>query len=451
MAYFADTMAALATPVGTSALALVRASGSLASALVAAIFNEPPLPRRARHGDYRDRTGALIDDVVYIYFQAPNSYTGEDVLEISCHGNSFIIHKILDDLFARGCRPAEPGEFTKRAFLNGRMDLSQAEAVVDLIQAHSERALAAANQQLRGALGRRMQDMTDRLLDLLANVEAYIDFPEEDLPPEDCSTLLAGIQQLLADTSRLLATSHYGEILRDGVKTVILGEPNSGKSCLLNRLVGYERALVSSEPGTTRDYLEERIALGPHCIRLTDTAGLNAFPTPLEKLSMTKTLERAALADLILLVFDATRPTPLLPPEILSRLTPQNTLVAINKIDLILNVPRPIAPKNLPVVRVSALTGAGCDELVSAIVDRAESFRKEQGEDIVAINARHSYALKQAIECMQSAKAKIQLKSPMELLASDLRGVLNAFGEISGKIDDERILDRIFARFCIGK
>lgn len=451
MAYFADTIAAPATPVGTSALALVRASGSLVTELVAAIFNEPPLPRFARHRDYRDRTGALIDDAVYIYFQAPNSYTGEDVLEISCHGNSFIVHKILEDLFARGCRPAEPGEYTKRAFLNGRMDLSQAEAVVDLIQAHSDRALAAANQQLRGALGRRMQDMTDRLLDLLANVEAYIDFPEEDLPPEDRSTLLAGIQHLLADTSRLLATSHYGDILRDGVKTVILGEPNSGKSCLLNRLVGYERALVSSEPGTTRDYLEERIALGPHCIRLTDTAGLNAFPTQLEKLGMAKTLERAAFADLILLVFDATRPTPPLPPEIRSRLTPQNTLVVINKIDLIPNDPYPTAPKNLPVLKVSALTGAGCDDLVSAIVGRAESFRIEQSEDIVAINARHANALNRATECLEAAKSKIPLESPIELMASDLRGVLDAFGEISGKIDDERILDRIFARFCIGK
>jgi tRNA modification GTPase len=451
VAYSADTIAALATPVGTSALATVRASGSLVAELGAAIFNEPPLPRLARHGDYRDRTGTLIDDVVYTYFQAPNSYTGEDILEVSCHGNLFIVHKILDDLFARGCRPAEPGEFTKRAFLNGRIDLSQAEAVVDLIQAHSERALAAANQQLRGSLGRHMQDMISRLLDLLANVEACIDFPEEDLPPENRSSLLAGIQQLLADTGRLLATSHYGEMLRDGVKTVILGEPNAGKSCLLNRLVGYERALVSSEPGTTRDYLEERIALGPHCIRFTDTAGLNASPAPLEKLGITKTLERAAVADLILLVFDATRAAPFLPPEILSRLTPQNTLVVINKTDLAPNGPYPRPPENLPAIKVSALTGAGCDELVSAIVRHVESFRMEYSEDFVAINARHTNALNQATECLQAAMSKIPIESPLELLASDLRGVLNAFGEISGKIDNEQILDHIFAKFCIGK
>ena len=452
MAYSADTIAALATPVGTSALAIVRASGPRVAELGAAIFNEPPLPRLARHGDYRDRTGTLIDDTVYIYFQAPNSYTGENILEISCHGNIFIINKILDDLFARGCRPAEPGEFTKRAFLNGRMDLSQAEAVVDLIRARSDRALAVANQQLRGSLGRHMQEMTSRLLDLLAIVEACIDFPEEDLPPENRSSLLAGIQKLLEDTGRLLATSHYGEMLRDGVKIVILGESNAGKSCLLNRLVGYERALVSSEPGTTRDYLEERIALGPHCIRLTDTAGLNASPTPLEKLGITKTMEQATLADLILLVFDATRPAPFLPLEILSRLTPQNTLVVINKTDLVPNGPHPTHPENLSAVKISALTGAGCDELVSAIVRRAESFRTmEFSEDFVAINARHANALHQAIECLQAAMSKTPIESPIELLASDLRGVLNAFGEILGKIDNERILDHIFAKFCIGK
>jgi tRNA modification GTPase len=296
-----------------------------------------------------------------------------------------------------------------------------------------------------------MQDMISRLLDLLANVEACIDFPEEDLPPENRSSLLAGIQQLLADTGRLLATSHYGEMLRDGVKTVILGEPNAGKSCLLNRLVGYERALVSSEPGTTRDYLEERIALGPHCIRFTDTAGLNASPAPLEKLGITKTLERAAVADLILLVFDATRTAPFLPPEILSRLTPQNTLVVINKTDLAPNGPYPRPPENLPAIKVSALTGAGCDELVSAIVRHVESFRMEYSEDFVAINARHTNALNQATECLQAAMYKIPIESPLELLASDLRGVLNAFGEISGKIDNEQILDHIFAKFCIGK
>jgi tRNA modification GTPase len=452
MARSADTIAALATPVGTSALAVVRASGPLAPSLARAIFCAAPPPRQTCHADYRDRAGALIDDVLYVPFQAPRSYTGEDVLEISCHGNPFIVRKILDDLYERGCRPAEPGEFTKRAFLNGCMDLSQAEAVADLIRARSERALAAANQQLRGALGRRMDNMNRQLLDLLAHVEAYIDFPDEDLPPDDRSALLAGIRLLLADTTQLLATDRYGEILRDGVKTVILGAPNSGKSSLLNRLLGRERALVSPEPGTTRDYLQERITLGPHCIRLTDTAGLNPSPTPLEKLGMAKALEHSADADLILLVLDATQPAPALPEELSIQLIPQRTLVVVNKIDLVPDGSHPRPPRDLPTVKISALTGAGCDELAATIIRHAESFRVEQGEDLITINARHANALRQAIESLETALAELTSGAQAdELLASDLRNVLASYGEISGKIDNELVLDHIFETFCIGK
>lgn len=448
----ADTIAAPATPVGTSALAIVRASGPLAARLAEAIFPGTPLPRQARHGDYRDQAGVLLDDVVCVFFPAPNSYTGDDILESSCHGNPFIIQRILEDFYARGCRPAEPGEFTKRAFLNGRMGLSEAEAVADLIHAHSERALAAANQQLRGSIGRRMQQMTDQLLDLLAPVEAHIDFPEEDLPPEDRAALLHGIQRLQADTARLLATDHYAAILRDGVKTVILGPPNAGKSSLLNRLLGRERALVSPEPGTTRDYLEERITLGAHCIRLVDTAGLNVVPAPLEKLGMAQALERAAEADLILLVVDATRPTPSLPDDLLRRLTARNTLVAVNKIDLVPHGPYPHLPPGLPAARISALTGAGCDELTGAIIRHAESFRVEQGDDLIAVNARHANALRQAVESLQAAATRLGSGFQAdEFLASDLRYALSCYGEISGTVENERVLDRIFETFCIGK
>jgi len=451
MAYSADTIAALATPAGTSALALVRASGPRCPALVAEIFGAAPLPRQAVHGDYRNRAGALVDDVVYTFFAAPHPYTGEDLLEVSAHGSPLIAQFLLEDLCGRGCRPAEPGEFTKRAFLNGRMDLSQAEAVADLIGARSERALAAANQQLRGALGRRLQEMIDRLLDLVARVEAGLDFPDEDLPPADRAGLAAGLAGLRGEVDRLLATDRYGHVLRDGLKTVILGEPNAGKSSLLNRLLGRERALVSAEPGTTRDYLEEPIALGPHCIRLIDTAGLNPSPTPLERRGMAHTLARAAEADLVLLVLDATRPAPTLQPEVAARLTPATALVVVNKTDLPGPAAGPTLPPGLPVVRISALTGAGVDELVAAIVRHAESFRQEQGDELVAINARHATALREAKEHLCAAMEKLSEKSPAELLASDLRGALHAFGEIAGRIDNERVLDRIFANFCIGK
>lgn len=446
-----DTIAALATPVGTAAIAVVRASGPDTDRLAREIFGATPPPRVATHSDYRDRTGAVVDDVLVTFFAGPRSYTGEDSLEVSCHGNPFIAQKILEDLFARGCRAAEPGEFTQRAFLHGQMDLSQAEAVMDLIHARSEKALAAANQQLRGSLGRQMNALIDRLLQVLARVEAYIDFPDEDLPPEDRVLVARELTLLTRETDRLLATSHYGQMLRDGIKTVIVGAPNVGKSSLLNRLVGSERALVSPEPGTTRDFIEERILVGPHCLRVIDTAGLNPSPTPLEKLGMVKTLERAAEADLFLLVFAADQLAPVLPPELKGLAQASNSIIIINKSDLgNATSPENHFPRFLT-LPVSALTGAGLDALTDAITRFADSFQKDTGNDLIAINARHAHALGQAREGLAAALAKLTDGTAVELLASDLRGVLAAYGEISGKVDNERMLDALFATFCIGK
>ena len=447
-----ETIAALATPVGTAALAVARASGPDCARLAEAIFGSTPPPRVATRSDYRDTAGQLIDDVVVTYYTGPRSYTGEDILEISCHGNPFIAQAIVQDLLKRGCRAAEAGEFSRRAFLNGRMDLSQAEAVMDLIHARSERAITAANQQLRGSLGRHMQALTEGLLLVLARVEAYIDFPDEDLPPEDRNIAQDELTRVLRGTERLLATSHYGELLRDGVKTVIIGEPNTGKSSLLNRLVGHDRALVSPEPGTTRDFIEERLILGPHCLRLIDTAGLNLSPAALEKLGMAKTLERAAEADLFLWVVDATLPCPPLPLEVATRLTPTNTLVLFNKHDLLSGAPISAqSSPTLPSLAVSALTGEGFDALAAAIVSHADAFRQDQGEDLIAINSRHADALRRAREGLEYALAKLTANGPTELLASDLRSALDAFGEIAGKIDNERMLDHLFSTFCIGK
>lgn len=446
-----DTIAALATPTGTAAIALLRVSGAETARLAREIFKSMPPPRSVGHADYRDRSGALVDEVLFVFFQGPHSYTGEDSLEVSCHGNPFIAQKILEDLFARGCRPAEPGEFTQRAFLNGRMDLSQAEAVMDLIHARGERALAAANQQLRGALGRRLELLVNALLGVIARVEAYIDFPEEDLPLEDRAAVANELARISLETDRLLATNHYGELLRDGIKTVIIGAPNAGKSSLLNRLVGHERALVSAEPGTTRDFIEEKIIVGAHALRLIDTAGLNPAPAELERRGIAKTLERAAEANLFLLVLDATQPAPALPAELAARINGSNTVVVLNKLDLVSGMPVAAGPAGLPAVAVSALTGQGWEELIAAVGRHADSFHSEVGEELVAINARHADALARAWESLRAAGTKLADKGPVELLASDLRGALNAYGEISGKIDNERMLDQLFATFCIGK
>jgi tRNA modification GTPase len=452
MGYPSDTIAALGTPVGTAALAVIRVSGPACAELSAIVGGNPPPPRVATHGDYHARDGWLVDDVVATFFKGPQSYTGEDSLEISCHGNPLIAQTILEDLYARGCHPAEAGEFTRRAFLNGRMDLSQAEAVMDLIHARSERALAAANQQLRGSLGRHLSTLTEAVLQVLARVEAYIDFPDEDLPAEDRAVVAQALADVLRGTDRLLATHRYGDLLRGGIKTVILGEPNAGKSSLLNRLVGHERALVSAEPGTTRDYLEETILVGPHALRLIDTAGLRADPEAIEKMGIAKTLERAVDADLILWVMDATHPSPTLPPEIVGRMSAENTVVVMNKVDLLAQGALTCAiPSGLEALSVSALTGLGLEALVEAITRRADAFQLLQGEEIIAINARHADALRRARECLLSAQAKLGPGAASELLASDLRGVLDALGEIGGKIDHERMLDHLFATFCIGK
>ncbi len=448
-----DTIAALATPTGTAAIAVVRVSGVDTAAIAATLCRGLPPPRVARHSDYRTRDGGLLDDVLLTFFKGPASYTGEDSLEISCHGNPFIAQKIVEDLLARGCRPAEPGEFTQRAFLNGRLDLSEAEAVMDLIHARSERALAAANRQLRGGLARRMSGLIDSLLGVLARIEAYIDFPDEDLPAEDRDVARRIIDRIILDNNRLLATSHYGDLLRDGVKTVIIGAPNAGKSSLLNRLVGQERALVGPEPGTTRDFIEERLLVGPHCLRLVDTAGLNPAPGPVERRGIEKTWERAAEADLFLIVVDVLQPKlPPLPADLVGPSQWPHAIVVVNKLDLAPDFTGSVLglPGGVQIVKTSALTGDGLEALRAAIAAKADAFQQDPS-DSVAINARHAHALTAARELLQSARAKLDQSEPIELVASDLRGVLAAFGEIGGRVDNERMLDQLFATFCIGK
>lgn len=449
-----DTIVALATPVGTSALALVRLSGSEARTLANRLLRRPPTPRAATHTVYRDRDGRVLDDVVITFFEAPRSFTGEPTLEITCHGNPLIAQLILSDTLNSQCRMAEPGEFSRRAFLSGRLDLSQAEAIMDLISARSLRALDAANQQLRGSLGQHLSTLVDSLISVVAQVEAYIDFPEDDLPAEDARRLAQQIADVLRGTQRLLATHRYGELLRDGIKTVILGDTNAGKSSLLNRLLGRERALVSPEAGTTRDFIEEPLLLGEHAIRLIDTAGLNPSAGHLEQRGIAQTLARAAEADLVLWVVDASHPLPSPSPEIQPFLRPGRTFRLLNKSDLLpphAASPARLAYAGITDIPLSALTGDGLERLTQEITQFAESFRQDVGVETIAINARHADALQRAQNSLEESLRKLQAQSAAELLASDLRAALNALGEISGKIDNEQILDRLFASFCIGK
>ncbi len=448
-----DTIVAPATPHGESALAVVRVSGPLAAALAAAQHGgRLPEPRLAWHGDFVSQAGAVIDDVVFSFFAGPRSYTGEDVLEISSHGNPYIVRRILDDCVARGCRVAQAGEFTRRAFLNGRLDLTAAEAVMDVIRARSERALAAARRQLEGALGRRIDRLVGDLLQTCAAIEAYIDFPEEDLPPEDRARRRAEISALVDEIGALQATRRRGELVRDGLRVVLVGAPNAGKSSLLNRLLGYDRAIVSEEPGTTRDFLEEAVVLGPHRIRMIDTAGLREARPGVERSGVARSVERAQEADLLVLVADASQPRPTLPESVHRRLEPGTAVIAINKCDLEARQFAWTDGATLPQVEVSALTGAGMDRLRTVLIGLADKLTGTgTDEELLAVNARHDAALAEAAGALGRADVLLREAGPLELVGSELRQAVAAAGEIVGRIDHEAVLDRLFSSFCIGK
>lgn len=449
---FGETICAAATPPGESALAIIRVSGPLCRSLCAECLGRPdPAPRSALLAGYRDRSGRVVDRLIATFFAGPASHTGEDVLELCCHGSPLIVRLLLDDLLARGCRGADPGEFTRTAFLNGKLDLSQAEAVMEVIHARSERALATAQRQLDGALGRHVQGLAATLLDVVAHLEAYIDFPEEDLPPEDIEGPVRSLAAFQSRLDNLMATSRFHTLLHEGVRTVIVGEPNAGKSSLLNALAGEERALVSEEPGTTRDYIESRVMAGPYQLLLTDTAGLRETDARLERMGIARSLEQAARADLLLVVADATRPAPDLPSDLLSRADPAHTLVIINKCDIgdpaALDALLPQCGR----IAVSALTGMGIDALRHAIVGRIEKGIDIPTEDGLLVSARHARALAEAKDAVARSLAKLRASEPVELAAADLREALDAIGRITGRIDNEQMLDRLFAKFCIGK
>lgn len=448
-----ETICARSTPPGVGALGIVRVSGSRVQRVWEETFRRAQAPeaRRVTLATYWDKALRAVDQVVVTYFEEGSSYTGEAMLEISAHGNPIIIQKILEDLQHKGCRMAEPGEFTRRAFLNGCIDLSQAEAVAHMIHARSEKALELAHKQLTGALGARIHKLSHELIQLMSQVEAYIDFSDEDLPKEDAQAWIQKIEALLLQIEKLLQSRRYSQKIYEGLKVLILGAPNAGKSSLLNALLGTDRALISSQPGTTRDYINEPWMLGDYPLQIIDTAGIHDAGSDLEAQGIQKTLELVEQADVFLWVLDATLATPPLPENVQKALNSKNTIVVENKVDLPAFFPHSETLPEARHVAIAAAQGTGIDALREAVLALIDTEAPQGEEDFLAIHERHAQALRATRESLCNALRQLQADAFLELVASDLRLGLSSLGEIVGKVDSEEILDVLFQTFCIGK
>lgn len=444
-----STIAAIATPPGIGAVALIRLSGPDAFAMAGATFRGRSVanwePRRQHFGRIVDGDGGVIDEVLLTAFPGPGSFTGEDVVEIACHGGIVVTRRILEVLLAAGASPAGPGEFSERAFLNGKMDLTQAEAIMDLISAQTDLAMKAAGEQLSGRLGREIESLRLDLIGLLAHVEAYIDFPEEDIDPDSGAVLEARGKAILARVDKLLATADQGRILREGIRTVICGAPNAGKSSLLNRLLGFDRAIVNDVAGTTRDTIEELINLRGLPLRLIDTAGIREGLEPVEREGIARSLAQIAGAELILLVIDSSAGA----EQIAGIAMPEGARVihVLNKCDL------PVHPDwaDSAGFLVSSLNEISVAAFGDHLFERITSGTTLGSGDLVSINVRHQHCLSRAREDIVRAMALLAAAESPEFVAMDLRAALEEVGNVIGRTDIEEILGEIFSQFCIGK
>ena len=442
-----DTIAAISTPTGEGAIALIRISGEDAIGVADRIYRGKEKP--SDFPSHTQRLGEifeadrLIDQVMLSVHRTPATYTGEDLVEVSCHGGILVTARVLEACLRAGARSARPGEFSERAFLNGKMDLTQAEAVMDLIRAQSDLALRSANEQLEGRLGSEIRAIRAQLIETLAHVEAAIDFPEEDIAPDEGDRLCARLDSVRQKMRDLLATAEQGRILREGIRAVIYGPTNAGKSSLLNRLLGYDRAIVSERPGTTRDTIEEVINLRGIPIRLLDTAGLRDSRDELEREGTVRTERSLATADLLLHVLDRNAPKP---AEFNRPSTDQIELVLLNKSDLSEHSDW----KHHDALRISCLKENGLHGLEEAILARI-SENHLRPESALAINARHRDCLRRALGSCELAHATMEAGIAPEYMAVDLRAALRAVGVITGAENVEEILDSLFAQFCIGK
>ena len=452
----ADTIAAIATPLGEAGIGIVRLSGPEAYALARRLFRpHRPQPQFSSHrlylGHVLDPAGLIVDEVLLSVMRAPCSYTREDVVEIQCHSGYGVLARILELALAQGARLARPGEFTLRAFLSGRIDLTQAEAVLELIQARTATSLRVAAGHLAGSLGRKLGQIRESLLDLLARVEAALYFPEEaaELPAEPLTEELTTNLEALG---RLAATYQEGKLLREGLLVVIAGRPNVGKSSLLNCLLNLERAIVTEIPGTTRDLVEETITMGGVLVRLSDTAGLRPAQDRLEELGIARTRERLGQAGLVLYLVDASLPLAPADRAALAELAGRRGLAVVNKIDLPPQIDdlalREASP--LPVARVSARTGQGVEELKQAIVDLALGGGLQAAGEIIT-QARHRQQLGKCLAYLEQARALLGPEPPWELVALELKEAIRELAELTGQEVGDEVLDRIFSQFCLGK
>jgi tRNA modification GTPase len=453
-----DTIAAIATPLGDGGLAVIRISGAQSLAIADLCFRPAskcatPPSQAASHTllyGFVTRENRRIDEVMLAVLRAPRTFTREDTVEISCHGGILVAKSVLDLVLSHGARLALPGEFTQRAFLNGRIDLAQAEAVLDLIHARTELALAAAADQLAGHLSHRIHQLRDDLVEALAHIEAHIDFPEEDIAPDSRQDLAARFVRAIAFTDELLRTAPEGQILRRGLRAAIIGRPNSGKSSLLNRLLGHERAIVSSVPGTTRDTIEETANIRGIPVVFVDTAGLREARDPIEQEGIRRSRQSAERAELVLEVVDMSASGQDEAVILSENQTSRPRIVVLNKADL---PPAWLLPANIkiPMVQVSCKTGQG----IEALKDRIKSLiwsgkvTADMGQSM--INARHQDALVRTRRSIHLALQSLETNQGLELVAIDLRQAVHAVGEIVGKTTTDDLLNAIFSQFCLGK
>ena len=456
-----DVIAAISTPSGFGGIGIIRLSGEESINVADKIFKGAKCKRlkdKKSHtitfGTIIDENGETVDEVLVSIMKAPNSYTKENVVEINCHGGMMAVNKVLELCVRNGARHAEPGEFTKRAFLNGRIDLSQAEAVTDIINAKTDLSRKSAVKQLEGSLKIKMSHMRDVLLTAIATIEAAIDYPEHDIEEETYKSLFDKTTYVIEETDRLIDSVDKGKIIREGISTVILGKPNVGKSSLLNTLLKEERAIVTDIPGTTRDTVEEFVNIGGVPVKIIDTAGIRETDDVVEKIGVEKSRKSAEEADLILMLADLSRPFEEEDREILSFVNDKKAIVILNKTDLtpVLDcneIYDAVGKEN--VISISAKTGEGVEELTKRLKDMFLGGQIEIDNSVVISNVRHKNSLYMAKDNLLNALNAIEMKIPVDFISMDLKEAYDHFGEITGDSIEEDLLDKIFSEFCLGK